>query len=210
MRTYPVTRFMAAMLIAAAFVAGCSKTSLTNLWKDPEASTSPMDNVLVVALERDPDLRRLWEDALAAEFQAHGVHARPSHQLWPSLPDSTQVPVVMRRDGNDGAVITHRLALTQTGDYGGGYEKSTAMTGNDYWRSWYHTYYMSANEYASEPKEDEARYQIDLVGMTGGGKLVWTGSTTPIDPRDAEKVRAEVAGQLVPELKRQGLIPGGK
>jgi hypothetical protein len=45
--------------------------------------------------------------------------------------------------------------------------------------------------------------------MVEGGRLVWTGTTTPIDPLDAEKVRAEVAGQLVPELKRQGLIPGG-
>ena len=211
MRTNPVIRFMAATIIVAAFVAGCSKTNLTNLWKDPEASTAPMDNVLVVALERDPDLRRLWEDALAAEFQAHGIHARPSHQLWPSLPDSSQVPTVMRRDSNDGAVITHRLAITQSGDFGGGYDKTTPMTGNDYWRSWYHTYYTDANEYTSTPKKPEdARYQIDLVGIVGGGRLVWTGSTTPIDPLDAEKVRAEVAGQLVPELKRQGVIAKGK
>jgi hypothetical protein len=202
-------RVLSAVVLATSLIA-CSKTNLTNLWKDPQAPMPPMDNVLVVSLERDPELRRLWEDALAAEFQAHGIHARPSNQLWPSLPDSSQIPVVMRRDGNDGAVITHRLAVTQTGDYGGGYDKTTPATGNDYWRSWYHTYYTMANRYGVVHEEKEARFQIDLVGMVGGGRLVWMGSTTPIDPRDAEKIRAEVAGQVVPELKRQGLLAGGK
>jgi hypothetical protein len=196
------------LLLAALSLVGCYQTKLTNLWMDPDIPASPMDNLLVVSLERDPALRRLWEDALAAEFQARGVHARPSHQLWSSLPDSQQVPLALRRDGNDGAVVTHRLPVTQSANVDSDYRKTTAATGSDYWRDWYFTHHQHALKSPASSKEKEARYQIDLVGAAGG--LVWMGSTTAIDPRNAEKVRAEVAGQLVPELSHQRIIPGRK
>lgn len=210
MRINPARSLAFMFSFAAMSLVGCYHTSLTNLWKDPDIPASPMDNLLVVSLERDPDLRRLWEDALSAEFQAQGVHARPSYQLWPSLPDSQQVPIVMKRDGNDGAVVTHRLPLTQSENFDSSYRKTTAATGNNYWRNWYFTHYQTAMQSVPDPKEKEARYQIDMVGLAGGGKLVWMGSTTAIDPRNAEKVREEVAGQLVPELMHQGIIPGAK
>jgi len=191
-------------LLVATWFTGCSKTSLTNLWRNPEAA--PLGNLLVVSLERDPALQRQWEDAITAEFQANGALARPSYSLFPaSLPDSQQLAVVVRRDHYDGVVVTHRLAPTQTGSFDSDYARTAPSGADEYWRGWYHTHYMAATQFAP-PREGDARFQIDVVGTGGGGRLAWTGSTTPIDPNDAEKVRVEVCGQLVPELARQGII----
>jgi hypothetical protein len=64
---------------------------------------------------------------------------------------------------------------------------------------------MQAIQFAP-PKEDKARFQIDVANAAGRGTLLWTGSTTPIDPRDEEKVQVEVCGQVISELMRQGFV----
>ena len=191
-------------VLAVSALAGCSKTSLTNLWKTDMAA--PLQSILVVSLERDDELRRSWEDALAAEFQANGVMARPAYSLFPAaLPDSQQVVTVTRRDKYDGVVVTHRLSATQTGRFDSDYAKNAPGGSDNYWRGWYHTHFMQASQSAPF-SEGEARFQIDVANAAGQGTLLWTGSTTPVDPRDEEKVRVEVCGQLVSELMRQGLV----
>jgi hypothetical protein len=203
------TRLLLLVVLASAVLGGCSKTNLTNLYKDPDYPSQPLDNLLVVAVERNEDLRRMWEQAVAAEFQAHGILATPSYQVFPtSLPDSQQVRVVIGRDNMNGAVVTHRLAVTQTGGFGGGYDKQTTMARQDYWSGWYHSYYQTVMLGAVPPeKEKKGRYQLDVWSARDGGKFVWTGSTVEIDPTSVDKLREEVAGQLVPELQRAGVVP---
>ena len=202
MRSQFMRLVLAASLVAA--LSGCAKTNLTNLWKNPEAA--PLENILVVSLERDPDLRRMWEDAITAEFQANGVMARPGYALFPSqLPDSQQVVSVARRDRYDGVVVTHRLTLTETGAFDSDYAKNAPGGSNDYWRGWYHTHYMQATTAAPAGDED-ARFQIDVANAAGRGTLLWMGSTTPIKVDDEKKLRAQVCGELVSELTRQGLV----
>jgi hypothetical protein len=200
----PLHRVLALTIIVAA-LSGCAKTSLTNLWKIQD-SAMPLQSILVVSLERDEDLRRSWEDALSAEFQANGVNARPAYSLFPTaLPDSQQVVSVSRRDGYDGVIVTHRIPVTQTGEFDSDYAETAPGGHNDYWRGWYHTHFTKAS--LSAPfDEGKARFQVDLANTLGAGTLLWTGSTTEIDPRDEKKVSKEVCGELVTELTRQGLV----
>jgi hypothetical protein len=194
------------MIVVLALVAtGCAKTNMTNLWISPQAG-APLESILVISLERDDELRRAWEDAFTAEFQANGVSARPGYTLFPSsLPDSQQVVSVTRRDGYDGVVVSHRIAGAYTEKLDNDYAKTAPGASNDYWRKWYHTHFMQAS--SSAPfDEGEARYQLDVANAAGRGSLVWTGSTTPVNPRDAEKVQKEVCGEFVTELVRRGLV----
>jgi hypothetical protein len=199
-------RIVFALATVAVALAGCSKTNLTNLWMVPDAPPAPLQNLLVINLERDAELNRMWEDAIVAEFQAAGVQARPAYALFPAqLPDSQQIAVVAKRDGYDGVVVTRRLPVTQRGA-DGGYRDTAPAGRDDYWRGWYHTHYLAASTAQPPKKGEDARFQVDVVGTTGRGNLVWTGSTTPIDPYEIEKVRAEVCGQMVDELTRQKVI----
>jgi hypothetical protein len=194
------------LLIVVALVAtGCAKTNMTNLWISPDAG-APLQSILVISLERDDELRRAWEDAFTAEFQANGVSVRPGYTLFPSsLPDSQQVVSVTRRDGYDGVVVSHRVAGAHTERLDNDYAKAAPGAANDYWRSWYHTHFMQAS--TSAPfDEGEARFQLDVANARGRGSIVWTGITTPVDPRKGEKVQKEVCGELVSELVRRGLV----
>jgi hypothetical protein len=185
---------------------GCSHTNLTNLWMDSQAASPPVDNILVVALDRDPNMRKFWEDALAAEFQAQGLVARQSYQVFPAeLPDSQQVANVIVRDDHDAALVTHRLSVITNESRGGGYRDNTPGGASDYWRRGYTIAYTAARQPISYEKDAETRFQMDLA--RANGHLIWTGTTTPIDPTDEEKLRTEVAGQVVPELQRRKIVP---
>src|SRR4026209_2451210 len=112
MRASHFVRNALLVLVAAAIFAGCSSTNMTNLWMDESAITPMGDNVLVIALTRNQEARRFWEDTIAAEFNAQGLLARQSYQLFPAdLPDSQQVAVVMERDKHDAAIVAHRLKI---------------------------------------------------------------------------------------------------
>lgn len=195
-----------AAALAAAFSA-CAKTSLTNLWR-VEGEPAPLGNIMVVSLERNEELRDMWEDAIVAEFQANGVMARPAHALFPTaLPDTQQVVVVANRDKYDGIVVAHRLAASYTGKSDNDYAKNAPSGAGQYWRGWYHTHFMAASQAApTSPDEKKLAYQIDLANTSGGGSLMWTGSTTVLDPHDAEKVQKDVCGELVSELMRRGYV----
>lgn len=207
MRVSRFVRFASLSIVAVTMLGGCSSTNLTNLWIDEQSISPPVDNVLVVALDRNPEMRRFWEDALAAEFQAQGLLARPSYQLFPAdLPDSQQVAIVMKRDNHDAALVTHRINVVTNAEPDGGYRDSAPAAHGNYWRRSYVVALSAATQpVTGEKKDKEARFQMDLA--RADGRLVWTGTTTPVDPTDAEKLRTEVAGQVVPELQKRKVIP---
>lgn len=195
------------VVFAAIAAISCAKTNLTNLWRS-EDKPAALGNILVVSLERDEDLREMWENAITSEFQANGVMARPAYTLFPTaIPDSQQVVVVAHRDKYDGVVVTHHAPASYTGKTDNDYAKHAPSGAGEYWRGWYHTHYMQACSAAPTDKDaKDASYQIDLANTAGGGTLLWTGSTMPIDPHNAEKVQKEVCGELVSELMRRGFV----
>jgi hypothetical protein len=200
-------RQVSVAVVVAFALSGCAKTNLTNLWRS-EDKPAALGNILVVSLERDEELREMWENAIAQEFQANGVMARPAYTLFPTaLPDSQQVVVVAHRDKYDGVVVTHRAPSSYTGKMENDYAERAPSGAGEYWRGWYHTHYAQASTAAPTDKDaDDARFQIDLANAAGGGTLLWTGSTTPVNPRDMEKLQKEVCGELVSELMRRGYV----
>lgn len=202
-----LARFM--FLVAAiAAISGCAKTNLTNLWRS-EDKPAPLNNIMVVSLERDPELRQMWEDALVAEFQANGVMARPEYTMFPtSLPDSQQVVVVAHRDGYDGVVVTHQLPGAYRENMDNDYSKRAPSGAGQYWRGWYHTHYMQSSSAPIVKKDDEKeqRWQIDLANTAGGGTLLWTGTSPPLKAHDQEKLAKDVCYEVVAEYLRRGYV----
>jgi len=206
MRPIRFVRFASFALVVAAMLGACSSTNLTNMWMDKGATSPVVDNILVISLDRNPEMRRLWEDALSAEFQAQGLVARPSYQLFPAdLPDSQQVAVVMTRDNHDAALVTHPLAVVTNAEPDGGYHDTAPAAHGNYWRRGYMVAWSAATQPPSDSKKGDLRFQLDLA--RANGQLLWTGQSKAVDPADADKLRTEVAGQVVPELQKRKIIP---
>jgi hypothetical protein len=196
------------LFAAVAALSSCAKTNMTNLWRS-EDKPAPLNNILVVALERDPELRQMWEDAIVAEFQANGVMARPEYTMFPtSLPDSQQVVVVARRDKYDGVVVTHQLPGAYRENMDNDYSKRAPSGAGQYWAGWYHTHYVQRANAPIVNKDDEKeqRFQVDLANTAGGGTLLWTGTSPPLKAHDQKKLAKDVCYEIVAEYLRRGYV----
>ena len=76
----------AALACVAAALVGCAAntTEFNGVWVNPEAGNRvPVKNVLVVAINRDPTARRIFEDTMVAQLTTRGIKAQPSYRLFP-------------------------------------------------------------------------------------------------------------------------------
>lgn len=97
-----------AMLASLDF--GCVSSHITNMWKDPEFTSPPMTNVLVIAAKNNPVNRRLWEDEIVAALSAYGVSSVCSYRLFAdSIPNPNQVGTAVREKKFDGVLFIRGL-----------------------------------------------------------------------------------------------------
>jgi len=70
---------------------------VSNAWRDPAFEGPPVKSALVLAMKRDPTLRRIWEDALSGELARHGVTATPAYRVFPDVvPDTTAIATAVK------------------------------------------------------------------------------------------------------------------
>jgi len=197
-------------VIAVAIAGACGGgTTLVDLWKDPVYPVRPLTNILVVNLGRDQATRRIWEDGFVRGLGERGVQAVPSYRLFPTeLPDSAQIRAAVRRDGYDGVVATHRLAIGRRVTWVHGYIRVRPAIGYGSWVQHYWTYWAGVQAAGDAETDRVARVQTDVWLTTDGGELVWTGTTRTLNPASPGAATREIVGTIVRELAKQGVIPG--
>lgn len=187
---------------------GCSSSQLSNMWKDPSFQNSPMTNMLIVAVKKDPVRRRLWEDGLVTELAVHGVAATRSYSLFPdAIPDTEQIVGAIKGNKYDGVLVVLQLPTESSTHDVAGYVVRMPEIRYSAWTQSYHTVYRQVEEGAYSDTERVVRHEIDVWTTTASGHLVWSATGETIDPRAPGAVRNEITGLVVPELARQGIIP---
>jgi hypothetical protein len=207
---YTSTRGIVAQmaLLALVITAGCAgQSQMTDLWKDPSFTAGPMNNVLIVAVRKDPVRRRMWEDAFAKELAARGVAATPSYQLYPGAPPDTQeVVVVVRRNGYDAIIVSVRLPNETTSTYVPGAVRSEAVTLQDYWGH-FHSYLRDVQDPGHTEIDEIRRVQTDVWSTSGHGRLIWSGTLRTLDSVSDRTMEAAVSEDIAPVMEEQGVIP---
>src|SRR5215471_10878803 len=96
-------------LAIAALTVGCATTEMTSTWTDPSAKGAAMSKIAVVALAKDPGLRRIAEDSAASGMA--GAQATPSYQVLgdTDLKNREAVKSKLKAAGFNG-VLVMRLA----------------------------------------------------------------------------------------------------
>jgi hypothetical protein len=192
----------------AALSSGCSNSSLANMWKDPAFSQGPMTNLLVVTMSEEAGERRRWEDGFVAELRKHNVNATPSYDLFPAaVPDTQQVVAVVQERGYDGVLVTRQLPTDTETHYVPGYTTSEPVTLTNPWTSAYYTVYRDVHHRGHVETQQVVRYETSVWTTKQDGRMVWDGTSEVTDPTSDEQVDREIAGLIVPELAKQGLVP---
>lgn len=106
----------AALACATVALVNCSATSeLNGVWVNPEAGQRvPVRSVLVVAINRDPTARRIYEDAMVAQLATRGITARASYKVLPEdvAPSPPTIETAVRNAGVDCVLVSRVLRET--------------------------------------------------------------------------------------------------
>ncbi len=211
-----MTGIIGILTITAVGFIGCSSAKLVNVWKNPEFTRTPLTNVLVVAMKKNPANRRIWEDTFAGELEKYGTAATLSYKLYPDAPpDTPQVMAAVEENNFDGVIVTMNLPNTIKTSYEPGYVGAIPGFGFgdddwDGWDDWYGAYGFYYGEFYSPgyvETETVVRDRTDVWSTKGKGALIWSGTSEVSNPSSSQEVGDEIADKIVPDLSNQDIIP---
>ena len=196
----------AALLGAAALVAGCSTTPVTTLdvsWVSPQLPQGPIKKLLIITVASEEFGQIAFQDQMAAQLKARGVNAVASRRYFTRY-TTAEKERFKRSIDESGAdfVLLARVTRTETtthedrgrlvGANGVPYADATAI-GGAYARSFYPTSYVQGGDHSMKTVTAEAS-----IFALDGEKLIWSARTRTTNAHRASG--EEVATQYVPVL----------
>lgn len=197
--------------LSVVLVAGCSpSTQLVKTWSDPSlnAATVPAYNkVLVIAQLKDDSSRRIAEDKLVASSPAGNFIASYNY-LKPDQKDQNLVVGELLKDGIEGIILMRLTDISKTTDY----VQGTAYYGGwGYGRGFYGGYggWGYGGSYYATPgyyEENKTYYVETNIYDVKSNKLLWSGTTSTLNPTKANETMDDIILALKTELNNKGLI----
>jgi hypothetical protein len=181
----------------AALVASCASTDMTSTWTDPNAKGAALSRVAVIALTKDPGLRRMAEDTTAANLK--GAQAVASYNILgdADLKDREAVKAKLKAAGMNGVLVMRMTGVT---------EQVTPVDGP---YGTFDGYY----DFAAAGFYDPAYLQTDtVVHMVSNlydldhNKLIWSGVSQTFDPASAKSFMNDVSKSVAKSLKKERLV----
>jgi hypothetical protein len=193
------------MVFLIVLLAGCASTELTNSWRDPEYS-GHLTSLVVVGVSKQAAIRRIFEDAFAAQLRSKGIRAVPSYTLIPQDGpiEETRLRAAVESTDTDGVIITRLVDVRS---------KVTVMYPGSpvapFYAPYYYGYYSSAWAGYYEPPVVQ-QYDIvtseTTVFARGRAQPVWSGTTETFAPGDLAKETVDFAKVVIKNLEQRGLI----
>jgi hypothetical protein len=183
--------------------AGCAQTKRTSSWRDPQFRGT-VHKVLVVGVTTDQSRRRMFEDAMASAFAEHGVQAVSGYGALPQdvgQPTKEQLRAAVQQTGVD-AVLLVRVVSNETRTQVDNATPPPPVSYDDYYDWSWQTTSVGPEIYQYQV----VKIQADLFD-TGSGKMVWTGRTETIDPKDVPKEIKKFAGVVTGDMAKKKLLP---
>ena len=199
-----------AALIVASAITGCSpSTKVISSWKDPEAKGDPnqLNKVMVGVLSPQEANRRKAEEQISTYHNSF----IPSYQVLGTqeiLLDTAQSKAILKRQGFDGALLFRLVDKEKSTtyvpgsmNYGMGYG---AGYGGGYWG--YHNAYWGAYYDPGYYKEDVTYVVECILYSFEKNKLMWTGLTSTVNPRNREESIEDIVRACVEQMRLDGLF----
>jgi hypothetical protein len=111
--------------LCLAMLAGCSSTSMDQVWHDPGRAAAPLGKTLVIAVAPRAQTAAALEDEWVRKLQARGIDAHALHTMLPGEPQPDKQRVVELAKANAiNSVLVSRIVDKKT------VEREVAVTGS--------------------------------------------------------------------------------
>jgi hypothetical protein len=206
----PATIGLGLAVLLASFVLSCGTTSMKSAWRDETFQTTPK-KIMVIALAKNPGMRRYYEDEFVNVLKKRGVDGIPSYMHFESRVDSATAIRKIRELGADAVLITRLLDQKTVETY---YPPSVTYMGPSYYPSYYggwYGYYGASYDYVSTPGytsvEDIYSLETNVYDLNSL-KLIYSGlSETGITSGASDSVVKEVVQVVSESMAEKKVIP---
>jgi hypothetical protein len=200
MNVFSAFRSAAFACVAAALVGCAANTQFNGVWVNPEAGNRvPVKNVLVVAINRDPTARRIYEDTMVAQLASRGTKAQASYRIFPddAPPPPPIVEAAVRQAGVDCLLVSRVMRETTDIRVTPGHSYGPAGFAG----MWTGAYSVPPNVYTVQKVVIDTRlfYAKDFV-------VLWSGTSTTEPTSSMEKTIAEFGTILTKALGEAKVI----
>jgi len=209
----PWSRLIVLAVLALSLGSCSTGTRLVRAWRDPAITAPPARKVLVLAISRSSDERRIYEQALGMELAKRGVEVVYGTEMFADgLPDSDTVRDQVRATGADLAIVGREVDFA--GDaHATGYAPGTAgyasgasapPDGGGFfgWASacWTMVQDTGYLQHSTSVRIETLAYDLRSL------RLVWSGVTRGTDPRTASESMGSIGPAVIGGLRRQHLV----
>lgn len=197
------------LALAIAVAAGATlaaKTKFQSVWKSPDAASVSFAGQKIAALiiDKDDSLRMAGEEALVRELNARGMQGVASYRIVPKeeLQSADKARVWFEKSGVQGVVAFRVVDDKKRTTY-----VPSTWTSTYYTSLWgYYGYGWGAVYDPGYTRSERIVSLETLIFSVPKNSLVWAGLSETENPKDGQKVVAEVVKEAVNEMRKQGLV----
>ncbi len=191
-----VRRSVPALAFLVATAACATETSTTSEWSSQVPASGPVKQVVVFGAGLDHSQRRVLEDQLSMSLSEHGVTAKPSYALFAdSVPDRDAAHAALDSGGYDGALVAKLKKVRETPRY--------VPTGDGFWGG----YYGAGWDSGYYTTDTNVNFEVTLWDTRGKGKMLWSSTTTTLNPINSKDFADSLAKNVMPNLEKGGFLP---
>lgn len=204
-------RFIAVAVSAFLLLLSCSTTQTTNTWVSPSYRGSPVSNVLVIAVTKDGNLRRSFENKFVQQLKATGVRAVSSAAEMPldQKVKKEAVLALVEKLGADSVLVTHLVSLKEK-DISTPPATSTQDTPDDYHGGTYYESVAQAYDTSAgaqyNPTQVKVRLESKLYEVKTE-KPIWSAQSKTIDPQSTMALFDSAIAAFIRNLQQNKLLP---
>ena len=192
------------VILNALTLNGCSTaTPIVSEWRNPAGYSGVFQRLLVGGPSGNVAVQRNFEDEFVAQLAALGVAGLPSYRYVPEAQEASENSLreAARKAGADGVLFMRAVKVEEKIKYPAiGPEISFGIFGSNAAAEWSGLPGGSGpyryNEYTSET----ALYDV------AKNELVWTGTVTTVEPRDAQTAIKSYVQTITSALAKQNLL----
>lgn len=201
-------RFESLLLVALALaVTACSGSSyqMTPLYLEEQAAVTPIEDVLIIVVVDDQEIRAIFEKHFKDWFTFKGIEAITSTEVLPVKKDGEldkeTILEVVDKYANDSVLITNLE----------GYEEEEVFSRDlPRFHGTYYGFYRYAWGYVYWPTIYGENVQFTLETRLYNLKsesLIWAGDSKVVNPETAGKAIGQVVEAVMQELEKNALLP---
>jgi hypothetical protein len=192
---------LATLVLAAS---GCASTRVVHQWTSPDAASVSFKKFLVIAINKQPGIRRSFEDEFVAKLKAMGLDAVPSYGfITEDGPvEEPRLHEAIEKAGADATLVTRlvRVERKYSADYGYYYPP---LVGFGFYRGYaaaWAGYYDPATVYPYDVFISETS-----LYDTAKNQLVWSGTVETL-PQSISKDISRYVDTVIEALRAKNLL----